>query len=101
MGFSRQEYWNGLPLPSLGDFSDSGSKPTPSVSAGRLFAIEPPEKPEIQVNPGKKRILRHSTKEYSSETLLRYYHDEYTYTFVKTHKYTTQKVNTSVNYGLL
>ena len=33
--------------------------------------------------------------------LLRYYHDEYTYTFVKTHKYTTQKVNTSVNYGLL
>ena len=26
MGFSRQEYWNGLPLPSLGDLPDSGIK---------------------------------------------------------------------------
>ena len=24
MGFSRQEYWNGLPFPSLGDLPDSG-----------------------------------------------------------------------------
>ena len=23
-GFSRQEYWNGLPLPSPGDFADPG-----------------------------------------------------------------------------
>ena len=27
MGFSRQEYWSGLPFPSLGDLSDLGVKP--------------------------------------------------------------------------
>jgi len=64
MVFSRQEYCSGLPFPSPGDFSDLGSKLTPSVLAGRLFTIEPPEKPEILVNPCKKRILRHSTKEH-------------------------------------
>ena len=26
MGFSRQEYWSGLPFPSLGDLSDQGLK---------------------------------------------------------------------------
>ena len=27
MGFSRQEYWNGLPCPPPGDLSDLGIKP--------------------------------------------------------------------------
>ena len=27
MGFSRQEYWSGLPSPSLGDLPNSGIKP--------------------------------------------------------------------------
>jgi len=27
MGFSRQEYWSGLPLPSPGDLPDPGIKP--------------------------------------------------------------------------
>ena len=27
MGFSRQEYWSGLPFPSSGDFPDPGNKP--------------------------------------------------------------------------
>ena len=27
MGFSRQEYWSGLPFPSLGDLSDPGIEP--------------------------------------------------------------------------
>ena len=27
MGFSRQEYWNGLPFPSPGDLPDPGIKP--------------------------------------------------------------------------
>ena len=26
MGFPRQEYWNGLPFPSLGDLPDPGIK---------------------------------------------------------------------------
>ena len=28
MGFSRQEYWNGLPFPSLGNLPDQGIEPT-------------------------------------------------------------------------
>ena len=28
MGFSRQEYWSGLPVPSPGDFPNPGIKPT-------------------------------------------------------------------------
>ena len=27
MGFSRQEYWSGLPFPSRGDLPDPGIKP--------------------------------------------------------------------------
>jgi len=34
MGFSRQEYWNGLPFPSLGDLSDLGIDPSsPTLQA--------------------------------------------------------------------
>jgi len=32
MGFSRQEYWSGLPCPPPGEFPDTGIKPTSSVS---------------------------------------------------------------------
>ena len=40
MGFSRQEYWRGLPFPPPGDLPDSGIKPASLVSlelAGRFF----------------------------------------------------------------
>ena len=34
MGFSRQEYWSGLPFPPLGDFPDPGFEPTsPTMQA--------------------------------------------------------------------
>ena len=29
MGFSRQEYWRGLPCPPSGDLPDPGTEPTP------------------------------------------------------------------------
>ena len=32
MGFSRQEYWNGLPFPPPGDLSDPGVKPVSVMS---------------------------------------------------------------------
>ena len=32
MGFSRQEYWNGLPFPSPGDLPDPGIEPASPVS---------------------------------------------------------------------
>ena len=39
MGFSRQEYWSGMPFPSPGDFPDPGIKPRFDCIAGRLFII--------------------------------------------------------------
>ena len=36
MGFPRQEYWNGLPFPSLGDLPDPGIKPTSPLQADSL-----------------------------------------------------------------
>ena len=48
MGFSRQEYWNGLPfLPPRG-IPDPGNKPESPASldlSGILFTTEPPGKP--------------------------------------------------------
>ena len=37
MGFSRQEYWSGLPFPSPGDRSDPGIEPgSPALQADNL-----------------------------------------------------------------
>ena len=37
MGFSRQEYWSGLPFPSLGDLSDWGIEPgSPALQVDSL-----------------------------------------------------------------
>ena len=37
MGFSRQEYWSGLPFPSLGDLSNPGIEPrSPALQAEML-----------------------------------------------------------------
>ena len=33
MGFSRQEYWSGLPFPSSGDLPDPGIEPTPLAAS--------------------------------------------------------------------
>jgi len=51
MGFSRQEYWNVLPFPSLGDLSEPGIEPLSLVSPalpGGFFIIEPPGKPMVE-----------------------------------------------------
>jgi len=49
MGFSRQEYWSGLPFPSSGDLPDPGMEPvflTSPALAGRFFLpLAPPGKP--------------------------------------------------------
>ena len=45
MGFSRQEYWSGLPWPSPGDLPDPGIEPeSPALQADALPS-EPPGKP--------------------------------------------------------
>ena len=61
-GISRQEYWSGVPFPSLGDLPDSGIKAMSPSLAGGFFTTELPGKPISQssevttdnttVNPG-------------------------------------------------
>ena len=48
-GFSRQEYWSGLPFPSPGDLPDSELNPHLHISwiAGEFFTSEPPWMPSI------------------------------------------------------
>ena len=44
MGFSRKEYWSGLPFPSPGDLPDPGIEPrSPTLEADTLTS-EPPGK---------------------------------------------------------
>ena len=46
MGFSRQEYWSGLPFPSPGDLPNPGIEPrSPALKADALSS-EPPGKHE-------------------------------------------------------
>ena len=45
LGFSRQEYWSGLPFPSPGELPDPGIEPrSPALQADALTS-EPPGKP--------------------------------------------------------
>ena len=61
MGFPRQEYWSGLPFPSMGDsgiqgdsgIPDSGIEPMYPASlalAGRFLTMAPPGKPDLNLN---------------------------------------------------
>ena len=46
MGFSRQEYWSGLPCPAPGDLPNPGIEPrSPALQVDSLTS-EPPEKPK-------------------------------------------------------
>ena len=48
MGFSRQEYWSGLPFPSPGDRPNPGIEPgSPALQADTLTS-EPPGKPHTR-----------------------------------------------------
>ena len=50
LGFSRQEYWSGLPFPFPGSLPDPGIKPTSPGSpalAGVFITTEPPWKPGL------------------------------------------------------
>ena len=57
MGFSRQEYWRGLPSPSPGDLPDPETKPrSPTLQADSLPS-EPPGKPRNWVKSSKLEVL--------------------------------------------
>ena len=53
MGFSRQEFWSGLPFLTPGDLPDPGIEPKSAESpalAGRFFTMVPPGKPLSNVS---------------------------------------------------
>ena len=53
MGFSRQEYWSGLPFPSPGDLPNPGIEPRSPASQTDALASELPGKPQtIQEQKG-------------------------------------------------
>ena len=60
MGFSRQEYWSGLPFPSPRNLPDPGTEPASPTLAGGFFTTEPPRKPGL--DPGRMETI---TKEKS------------------------------------
>ena len=45
MGFSRQEYWSGLPFPSPGDLPNPGIEPRSPALEADVLTSEPPGKP--------------------------------------------------------
>ena len=51
MGFSKQEYWSGLPFPSPGDLPNPGIKSGSSALQADALSSEPPRKPEDQKYP--------------------------------------------------
>ena len=53
VGFSRPEYWSGLPLPSPGDLPDPGFEAMSPALAEGFFTTEGPGKPSV-----KRRKLR-------------------------------------------
>ena len=60
MGFSRQEYWSGLPRPPPGDFPDPGIDPSSlmsSASAGGLFTTSTAWETLLDENNFKKEML--------------------------------------------
>ena len=57
MGFSRQEHWSGLPLPSPGDLPDPGIEPASPELAGGFFTAEPPGKPFRQATPSLSPVI--------------------------------------------
>ena len=49
MGFSRQEYWSGLPFPSPGDLPDPGIEPWSLTLQGDTLPSEAAGKPSMRV----------------------------------------------------
>ena len=58
MGFSRQEYWSGLPLPSPGDLPDLGIEPRSSTMEADALTSEPPGNPGERITAGVREQAR-------------------------------------------
>ena len=76
MELPRQEYWSGLPLPSPGDFLDSGIEPMSLLRQGDslLSLLSEPTggKPGTLVNSGVSNLISHSQPLYEGHQTGRY-----------------------------
>ena len=69
MGFSRQEYWSGLPFPSPGDLPYPGIEPgSPTLQADTLTS-EPPGKPNCGIARERKKKRELSCKKLQPKAL--------------------------------
>ena len=57
LGFSRQEYWSGLPFPSPGDLPNPGIEPGSPVLQADTLPSEPPGKSGLNVCLGISNFL--------------------------------------------
>ena len=57
MGFSRQEYWSGLPFPSPGDLPNSRIEPGSPAFGGRRFNLWATREALVLINQRKKDII--------------------------------------------
>ena len=79
MGFSKQEYWSGLPCPSPWDLPDPGIKPTSPASPASLalqtdsYHAEPPGKLQIPPLEDQNLPWLRATDKYINE-ILQYLH---------------------------
>ena len=60
MGFSRQEYWSGLPFPYPGDLPNPGAKPRSATLQADTLPSEP---------PGKINEAKSAVKHYKKSTI--------------------------------
>ena len=56
LGFSRQEYWNGLPFPSPRDLPNPGIGPKSPALAGRFFTTDTSGEPSFTVSYNKEAV---------------------------------------------
>ena len=57
MGFSRQEYWSGLPFPSPEDLPDRGMEPSSPAFEADALTSEPPEKHEVKIECRRREVI--------------------------------------------
>ena len=58
MGFSRQEYWSGLPFPFSGDLLDQGIEPKSSALQADFLPAELQGKPTDRIkSPNQKKLM--------------------------------------------
>ena len=92
MGFSRQEYWSGLPFPSLEYLSDPGIKPgSPALQADSLLT-EPQRSPQLLYHYDP---LMHQPAWYTCVHLVPFHNDSETDHLTILDQWNTDKQNTN------